>query len=46
MRQNLDKNKKTFSLKLRNNFEIDYISKQYLELYKFVVNSFDYENKK
>ncbi len=46
VRQNLDKNKKTFSLKLRNNFEIDYISKQYLELYKFVVNSFDYENKK
>ncbi len=37
IKENLDKSKKSFSLQLFNNFKINHISKQYLELYNFMI---------
>ena len=36
IKKNLDKRKKPFSLQLFNNFKINHISKQYLELYNLM----------
>ena len=37
IKKNLDKRKKSFSLQLVNNFKINHISKQYLELYNLMI---------